>query len=361
MHPARLPSTTPRASGEHRGDATDDAAATSAPRASPARAMQPPASPAPSTRALASDETQAGTGAGGEKRVAHHALANSGRGGKVLKLPKKSSSPARCADTSNITTPGGRLSEQTPIASTSTAKTVPQVAKMIAKPQPAAPKGKARTKTKTKDKGKERFTPVEYAQRLQTKFSEDYFERRAQKNPALLYLKGKTIFYFGGDAYYAREQTTKRMDIVSLRNCSRWCARMTALHLSSDRQSRRRAAADIRRGTGDPHRDRRRPGRAAAHHRPAKTERHTQTHCHRQMVVGGHRDAAEFGAHPSARASRESDGWREGQNSADRWRRPPAAGLRSAARGVQREGRRWPATLGEPEGTEGQARGRPGR
>ncbi|KAH9942097.1 hypothetical protein B0H21DRAFT_824163 [Amylocystis lapponica] len=126
-----------------------------------------------------------------------------GRGGKVLKSAKKSVALARITDSSTASTPSGN-----PVPSTSTAKTaVAQQSATSAKQKTVAPK----RKTKAKPKEKERVTQTDYAQRLQTKFSEAYF---AKKHPADLFLKGKTLFYYAPDHLYASEQTMRRMDII---------------------------------------------------------------------------------------------------------------------------------------------------
>ncbi|PCH43258.1 hypothetical protein WOLCODRAFT_132716 [Wolfiporia cocos MD-104 SS10] len=69
----------------------------------------------------------------------------------------------------------------------------------------AAPK-----KGKTR-KTKELVTPLEYAKRLQAKLAED---QANGKSPASHTLRGKRIYYFGGDMNYAGESTRGRMDYI---------------------------------------------------------------------------------------------------------------------------------------------------
>ncbi|KAL7278780.1 hypothetical protein ACG7TL_007789 [Trametes sanguinea] len=67
---------------------------------------------------------------------------------------------------------------------------------------------------KTKGKGKkELITPLEYAERLQAGFSEQAVKKKKHSDKP--FLKGKRIFYYGGDLNYAGPQTRNRMDIIT--------------------------------------------------------------------------------------------------------------------------------------------------
>lgn len=67
-------------------------------------------------------------------------------------------------------------------------------------------------KGKGKKKEKVLVTPLEYAQKLQAQLSELAGGKKKQADKP--FLKGKRIFYYGGDLNYAGPQTRNRMEIV---------------------------------------------------------------------------------------------------------------------------------------------------
>ncbi|KZT68564.1 hypothetical protein DAEQUDRAFT_745631 [Daedalea quercina L-15889] len=66
-------------------------------------------------------------------------------------------------------------------------------------------------KSGKKKKKRELVTPLEYAQRLQERLLEMAATRKSHASP---YLRGKRIFYYGGDMQYASEETRGRMDYI---------------------------------------------------------------------------------------------------------------------------------------------------
>ncbi|RPD63457.1 hypothetical protein L227DRAFT_572605 [Lentinus tigrinus ALCF2SS1-6] len=122
------------------------------------------------------------------------------------------------ADCSNITTPPSTAPEPVaPVSKVPAGKAKARAraqAREPAKPVtlgrsvPAAPpKGKGRGK---KEKPP-RYTPSEYAKVIQAQFAE---LRRGGKNKPLQFLRGKRIFFYGGDFNMAGEATRNRMRII---------------------------------------------------------------------------------------------------------------------------------------------------
>ncbi|KAI0659500.1 hypothetical protein C8Q70DRAFT_915132 [Cubamyces menziesii] len=66
---------------------------------------------------------------------------------------------------------------------------------------------------KGKKKEKVLYTPLEYAQKLQAQLSEQAAVQKKQSDKP--FLKGKRIFYYGGDLNYASGQTRNRMEIIT--------------------------------------------------------------------------------------------------------------------------------------------------
>ncbi|KAH9886677.1 hypothetical protein C8Q73DRAFT_714869 [Cubamyces lactineus] len=66
---------------------------------------------------------------------------------------------------------------------------------------------------KGKKKEKVLYTPLEYAQKLQAQLSEQAAGKKKQSDKP--FLKGKRIFYYGGDLNYASGQTRNRMEIIT--------------------------------------------------------------------------------------------------------------------------------------------------
>ncbi|KAI0350568.1 hypothetical protein OH77DRAFT_1412881 [Trametes cingulata] len=66
---------------------------------------------------------------------------------------------------------------------------------------------------KGRKREKELITPLEYAQKLQAQFSEPAAGRKKHSDKP--FLKGKRIFYYGGDLNYAGPQTRNRMEIIT--------------------------------------------------------------------------------------------------------------------------------------------------
>ncbi|KAJ2989632.1 hypothetical protein NUW54_g8721 [Trametes sanguinea] len=115
------------------------------------------------------------------------------------------------ADCSNITTPpsSGLVAS---VPDTSRAKSRP--AASVRKGNGIATKGDSKKTVKAKGKGKkELITPLEYAERLQARFSEQAAKKKKRSDKP--FLKGKRIFYYGGDLNYAGPQTRNRMDIIT--------------------------------------------------------------------------------------------------------------------------------------------------
>ncbi|KAI0772384.1 DNA polymerase beta palm-domain-containing protein [Trametes elegans] len=77
----------------------------------------------------------------------------------------------------------------------------------------AAERGPTKTIRSRGKKADRYVTPIQYAEKLQAQLSERPAGKRAQR--ANLFLKGKRIFYYGGDLNYACEQTRNRMNIIT--------------------------------------------------------------------------------------------------------------------------------------------------
>ncbi|KAI0651056.1 hypothetical protein C8Q79DRAFT_931196 [Trametes meyenii] len=83
---------------------------------------------------------------------------------------------------------------------------------------PGGTKNTARQESAKSVKGKRKkekglITPLEYAQKLQAQLSERAAGRKKQSEKP--FLKGKRIFYYGGDLNYAGKQTRNRMEIIT--------------------------------------------------------------------------------------------------------------------------------------------------
>ncbi|CDO76332.1 hypothetical protein BN946_scf184795.g3 [Trametes cinnabarina] len=116
------------------------------------------------------------------------------------------------ADCSNITTPPSTL----PTASVpTTARPKGRSSADYRRVSGIETKGEIAKTARTK-KGKtkkELITPLEYAQRLQAHISEQAAKKKKLSDKP--FLKGKRIFYYGGDLNYAGPQTRNRMDIIT--------------------------------------------------------------------------------------------------------------------------------------------------
>ncbi|OSD00718.1 hypothetical protein PYCCODRAFT_1453154 [Trametes coccinea BRFM310] len=115
------------------------------------------------------------------------------------------------ADCSNITTPP-RSGPGASVPETARAKTLSTTG--VRRNNGNATKRVTTKAVKTKGKGKkELITPLEYAERLQAGFSEQAVKKKKHSDKP--FLKGKRIFYYGGDLNYAGPQTRNRMDIIT--------------------------------------------------------------------------------------------------------------------------------------------------
>jgi hypothetical protein len=116
---------------------------------------------------------------------------------------------------SNITTPDNSILDIQYAPSSSSIVAGPSKKRKL-QPEPQSDtKAKAKGNKKTKVRP-QLVTPFEYAQKLQEKMM-----LPADKKPSqgvFKYLKGKKIFYIGGDMQYAGERTRGRMDYVN--SCS---------------------------------------------------------------------------------------------------------------------------------------------
>ena len=117
---------------------------------------------------------------------------------RVLKLTPK---PAVEADISN-TTPDATKPPEALVAGVSSTN------EGASKTRSAGGKGKKPAATKSKRKEKELVTPLAYAQILCNKL--DVLAKKTD------FLRGKRLFYTGGDMQYASQSTKKKMELVKL-------------------------------------------------------------------------------------------------------------------------------------------------
>ena len=120
-----------------------------------------------------------------------------------LELPTTSSSRASKKNQANASIPN--LKPSSPILERASKKVQIAPQSSAKKPNEKKQTGKSKTKPPL-------MTPLEYAQKLQ---DDNPSMSTGGKNSVYKYLKGKTIFYTGGDMQYAGERTRKRMDFVS--------------------------------------------------------------------------------------------------------------------------------------------------
>ncbi|CCM04091.1 uncharacterized protein FIBRA_06250 [Fibroporia radiculosa] len=144
----------------------------------------------------------------GMKILSHARNASSSRRGKVIKLTGEDTTRARVLDTSSITTPASTADSKTRFSRSSIRDNKSASAR-------AAGQGKAEPSLlkpeKSKKKVKELITPLEYAKLLQAKLAEREAQGKRSTKP---YLRGKKIFYCGGDMQYASSETRGRMDYI---------------------------------------------------------------------------------------------------------------------------------------------------
>ncbi|KAI0369528.1 hypothetical protein BV20DRAFT_1053124 [Pilatotrama ljubarskyi] len=138
--------------------------------------------------------------------------ASAWQGGAALITPLAFNRRSTVADCSDITSPPNTAPDAPSTGGPRTRKSgaahLSRVAKNAARREPSSiPKGKGRKKEK------ELITPLEYAQKLQAQFSEPATGRKKHSDKP--FLKGKHIFYYGGDLNYAGLQTRNRMDIIT--------------------------------------------------------------------------------------------------------------------------------------------------
>ncbi|KAI0633115.1 hypothetical protein C8Q77DRAFT_1059005 [Trametes polyzona] len=133
---------------------------------------------------------------------------------RTIRPPQpESSRRSLLADCSEITSPPNSAPIIPPVPRISSATGsdsvhAPKAAANVAKRQAAkAAKGKGRKKEKAL------ITPLEYAKKLQAQFSEQAAVRKKQSDKP--FLRGKRIFYYGGDLNYAGAQTRNRMEIIT--------------------------------------------------------------------------------------------------------------------------------------------------
>ncbi|TFY68645.1 hypothetical protein EVJ58_g880 [Rhodofomes roseus] len=119
---------------------------------------------------------------------------------KVIEVSTANPGPAAAPSSSSVTTPAA--------PGPSSSKVSGARAKKAEEPKP---KTDALKKEKSGKKKRELITPREYAQRLQDNLSEVAATRKSRASP---YLRGKRIYYHGGDMQYASEETRKRMDYI---------------------------------------------------------------------------------------------------------------------------------------------------
>ena len=155
--------------------------------------------------------------------------------------PLTSHRRATVGDCSEITSPPKSApsapSPGVPQAGPSSAVSGTRIARNAAKRASAKPTVRV---GKGKKKEKVLYTPLEYAQKLQAQLSEQAAGQKKQSDKP--FLKGKRIFYYGGDLNYASGQTRNRMEIdieapiPMLRRYSSWIGeteRRTELERSS--------------------------------------------------------------------------------------------------------------------------------
>jgi len=111
-------------------------------------------------------------------------------------------------DTSNITTP----TNTAPALLTAGTRSRPSIG-LDDKGRAAGPSTAAQKKGLSKKKEKAKLvTPLEYAQTIQNMLAEDGAKRKLHSDQ---FLKGKRIFYFGGDLKYAGTDTRGKMDYLT--------------------------------------------------------------------------------------------------------------------------------------------------
>ncbi|KDQ56029.1 hypothetical protein JAAARDRAFT_79538 [Jaapia argillacea MUCL 33604] len=148
--------------------------------------------------------------------VSHHSKVKR-RDKVIITQPPKPVSRSVAADSSNVTTPANSFIQPAPPGPSKpeakpprTLKAVATVSAGVASTSNAGPSlVSVQRKPTKKGKEKELVTPLEYAQRLQLQFS----LASSDKNTG--YLRGKKIFYAGGDMKYASSATQGRMRYIS--------------------------------------------------------------------------------------------------------------------------------------------------
>ncbi|KAI0325262.1 hypothetical protein GY45DRAFT_1330494 [Cubamyces sp. BRFM 1775] len=102
--------------------------------------------------------------------------------------------------------PSPSVPQAGPSSAVSGTRTARNAAKRVSG-KPTVRGGKGRKKEKVL------YTPLEYAQKLQAQLSEQAAGKKKQSDKP--FLKGKRIFYYGGDLNYASGQTRNRMEIIT--------------------------------------------------------------------------------------------------------------------------------------------------
>ena len=154
---------------------------------------------------------------------------------------------------SNITTPADTNPSDRatifPSTSAATSESTGRRSRRDPKPKETKPaKGKKKEKP-------ELVTPLEYARKLQESM-QLMAQKPSKRYPK--YLKGKRIFYIGGDMQYAGERTRNRMKFVGASSPIMLLSSISdadACERALDRQARRHTASNVRRFRGDSHRD----------------------------------------------------------------------------------------------------------
>ncbi|KAH9929394.1 uncharacterized protein B0H18DRAFT_996945 [Fomitopsis serialis] len=134
-------------------------------------------------------------------RSSNHAVRkNAALISKVIKVFGGGSGPDAAHSSSSVTTP----------AASGPSSSKANLARGKAAAEPKTKTGPLKNQKSGKKK-RELVTPLEYAQRLQDQLSEMAATRKSRVSP---YLRGKRIYYYGGDMKYASEETRGRMDHI---------------------------------------------------------------------------------------------------------------------------------------------------
>ncbi|KZT01837.1 uncharacterized protein LAESUDRAFT_745291 [Laetiporus sulphureus 93-53] len=132
----------------------------------------------------------------------HASSSGPGRPNKVVILPETHAAQRHAADSSTVTTP--------PHSASAAGEKLPSTRVVLARSAAQSKNDQAWSTKKGKAK-KELITPLDYAQRLLSALADAEARLRVSSTP---FLKGKRIYYYGGDMKYASEETRKRMEII---------------------------------------------------------------------------------------------------------------------------------------------------